>query len=116
MQVGIDPDMPQLLISGDADLIIADDMYLKESPSWGIRCIPIISEQLLLLVPHKHPLASRKTIDIHELENEQIMRQNTNNWLNRIKERNNLNLDTSWAVDLETWKYCLKNKSNLLLP
>ena len=93
------------LFEDEADAIIADDRYIQPNPDLGLKRIPILSEQMLLLVPKNHELASRKSIHIRELTEYSIMQLNTNLWLSEIAKLNNVNLQLSWSVDSETWNY-----------
>lgn len=101
----------EAVFSGDADIAIADDRYLRTSPEIGLRKIPILSEQLLLMVPRSHALAARNQIDITELAEYPIMRQNTNFWLEEIISDSHVDLNLSWSVDSETWNYYWSNYS-----
>ena len=91
------------LFSGDADVAIADDTYLQVDPKIGLKRIPILNEQLLLMVPHGHELANRKTVELAELPQYQIMRLNTNFWIEELEESNHVKLNLPWSVDSATW-------------
>jgi len=95
----------EALFSGDADVAIADDTYLQVDPKVGLKRIPILSEQLLLMIPHEHELAGRTTVDIAELADYPIMRLNTNFWLDEIAAANHVKLNLPWSVDSQTWTY-----------
>lgn len=95
----------EALFSGDADVAIADDMYLQVDPKVGLKRIPILSEQLLLMIPHGHELCGRSTVDITELADYPIMRLNTNFWLDEIAAANHVKLNLPWSVDSQTWTY-----------
>lgn len=95
----------EALFSGEADIAIADDRYLQPSPETGLKRVPILSEQLLLMIPRTHELADRKRIDISELRDYPIMRLNTNYWLEEIISASHVDLRLSWSVDSETWSY-----------
>lgn len=95
----------EAIFSGDADIAIADDRYLQPNPEIGLRKIPILSEQLLLMIPRTHVLAERRQIDIAELSEYPIMRLNTNFWLEEIIAASHVDLNLSWSVDSETWNY-----------
>lgn len=95
----------EALFSGDAEVAIADDHYLQQNREIGLKRIPILSEQLVILVPKDHPLAGRKSVDITELTDYPIMRLNTNYWLEEIAEANHVNLNLFWSVDSATWNY-----------
>ncbi len=93
------------LFSGDADVAIADDTYLQLDPKIGLKRIPILNEQLLLMVPHEHELAGRKSVELAELPQYQIMRLNTNFWIEELEEANHVKLNLPWSVDSTTWNY-----------
>lgn len=93
------------LFSGDADAAIADDSCLQFDPKIGLKRIPVLSEQLLLMIPHGHELAGRSTIDISELADYPIMHLNTNFWLDEIAAANHVKLNLPWSVDSQTWNY-----------
>lgn len=95
----------EALFSGDADVAIADDTYLQVDPKVGLKRIPILSEQLLLMIPHGHELCGRSTVDITELADYPIMRLNTNFWLDEIAAANHVKLNLPWSVDSQTWTY-----------
>ena len=122
IRLNVVPDVtiPETLFSGDADVAIADDLYLKNDAKIGLKRIPILSEQLLLSVPMSHRLANRRSIRITELENENIMHSTTlnetNNWLDKILELNKVQINWSMSLDSETWQYYLLNISNDLPP
>ena len=99
------PQIVEALFSGDADAVIADDRYLQPGMEAGLKRIPILYEQLLLMIPHDHPLAGSKSVDISQISDAQIMRLNTNYWLDEIAAANHMNLSNSWSVDSETWNY-----------
>lgn len=95
----------EALFSGDADVAIADDTYLQVDPKVGLKRIPILSEQLLLMIPHGHELCGRSTVDITDLADYPIMRLNTNFWLDEIAAANHVKLNLPWSVDSQTWTY-----------
>lgn len=95
----------EALFSGDADVAIADDTYLQVDPKVGLKRIPILSEQLLLMIPHGHELCGRSAVDITELADYPIMRLNTNFWLDEIAAANHVKLNLPWSVDSQTWTY-----------
>ncbi len=95
----------EALFSGDADVVIADDRYLQPSLEIGLHRIPILSEQLLLMIPRDHALAGRKRVELAELSGYPIMRLNSNYWLEEIAASNQVDLNLSWSVDSETWNY-----------
>lgn len=95
----------EALFTGDADIIIADDRYLRPNPEIGLKQVPILSEQLLLMIPRTHELAGRKRVNIGELREYPIMRLNTNYWLEEIISASHVDLRLSWSVDSETWNY-----------
>lgn len=93
----------EVLFSGDADVVVADDRYLQPNLEIGLKRIQILSEQLLLMIPQDHPLAGRKKVDISELAGQPIMRLNSNYWLDELAASNHVDLNLSWSVDSETW-------------
>lgn len=95
----------EALFSGDADVVIADDKYLQPGTDMGLKRIPVLSEQLLVMIPHNHPLAGHKRVDIADISDSQIMRLNTNYWLDEVAAANQMDLSQSWSVDSETWNY-----------
>ena len=101
--------IPEIMFSGEADVAVADDRYLKEDPKTSLRRITFLSEQLLLAVPKNHHLADRKSIKITDLEHENIVRSTTSdetsNWLEKILELNKVKMNWSVALDSETWRY-----------
>lgn len=99
----------EALFEQEADAVIADDRYIQPNPDMGLKQIPILSEQMFLMVPKNHELARRKRIHIRELEPYSIMQLNTNLWLPEITKLNNVNLKLSWSVDSETWNYYWNN-------
>ena len=99
----------EALFSGDADVVIADDKYLRQSAEFGLKRIPILSEQLLLMIPREHQLYGRKVVDISELASYPVMRLNTNYWLEEIETSNHTPLNLSWSVDSETWSFYWNN-------
>lgn len=99
----------EALFSGDADVAIADDRYLQPSLEMGLKRIPVLSEQLLLMIPHEHRLSGRSKVNISELVGVPIMRLNTNYWLEEIAASNHAELNPSWSVDSETWNYYWSN-------
>lgn len=104
----------EALFSGDADAAIADDRYLQESAELGLKRLPVLSEQLLLMISRDHQFAGRKQVDIAELENLPVMRLNSNYWLEEIAASNHLDLSSSWSVDSETWSYYWNTSSGEL--
>ena len=62
--------MEKELLNGNADIIITDEPISGKD----IENMPFISESLRLLVPEEHPLASKKEVDITDLEKLNIMR------------------------------------------
>ena len=115
-----DSSIPTMLFSGDADIAVADDYYLKEDPKIGLKRIPILEEQLLLSVPKDHHLAKYKSIKISDLQNESIMRSTafneSNSWLEKVLELNNVKLNWFMSLDSETWRYYLHNVSHEMPP
>ncbi len=101
----------EALFSGDADVAIADDRYLHPNPEIGLKRLPILSEQLLLMIPRTHELADRKQIDISELAEYPIMRLNSNLWLEEIISASHVELKLSWSVDSATWNFYWGNYS-----
>ena len=99
------------LFSGDADAAIADDRYLRPSREMGLSRIPVLSEQLLLMIPGEHPLSGRRRVDISELTGMPIMRLNSNYWLEEIAASNGVELNLSWSVDSETWNFYWGSRS-----
>lgn len=99
----------EALFEQEADAVIADDRLIHPNPDLGLKQIPILSEQMFLLVPKDHPLAKRKQVHIRELEPYSIMQLNTNLWLSDITRLNGVNLNLSWSVDSETWNYYWNN-------
>lgn len=120
LKVVSDTLIPTMLFSGDADVAVADDYYLREDPKLGLKRIPILEERLLLSVPKNHHLAKYKSIRITDLENESIMRSTTsneiNNWLDKILELNAVSLNWSISLDSETWRYYLHSVSHEMPP
>ena len=107
MQLKVVPnkEIAEALFSGDADIAIADSRFLESNPDTGLVKIPILSEQLLLMIPKSHALAGRKTVSLEELVDYPIMRLNTHYWLEEIAADTGLGLNISWSVDSETWNY-----------
>ena len=99
----------EALFSGNADVAIADDHYLQPNPEIGLKKVPILSEQLLLMIPRTHELADRPRIDIAELAEYPIMRLNSNLWLEEIAAASHVGLRLSWSVDSDTWNYYMSN-------
>jgi len=99
----------EALFCGDADVAIADDRYMQPSPKIGLKQIPILSEQLLMMIPRSHPLAGRKSVHIAELTDYPIMRLNSNTWLDEIVILNHVNLNLSWSMDSATWDFYWSN-------
>ena len=112
--------IPKILFSGEADVAVADDYYLKDDEKTGLRRIPVLFEQLLLSVPKTHPLAGRKAVKINELENETILRLTTsnemNNWLDKIIELNKVRLNWSMTLDMDAWRYYMLHESEEMPP
>lgn len=104
--------IPEVLFAGDADVVITDDRYLQPSAEMGLKQIPILSEQLLLMIPHKHPMSGKKSVDIAELVGYPTMRLNTNYWLEEVAELNRVDLNLSWSVDSETWNFYWTNNAS----
>ncbi len=98
-------DLIESLFSGDADAIIADDRMICPNLQIGLKRIPILFEQLLLMVPQDHDLAGRTHISIHELTEYKVMQHNMDTWLANIQAENEVSLNLSWSVDSETWNY-----------
>ena len=115
-----DAQVPEIMFSGEADIAVADDLYLKDDPNTGLRRITVLSEQLLLAVPKSHHLADKKSIKVTELENENIMRSTTsgetNNWLEKILEINKVKINWSMALDSETWRYYSRGRDENMPP
>jgi len=120
LQVVPDSEVAQLLLGGDSDVAIADDYYLKVVYKDGLSRIPILSEQLLLSVSSSHELAGCRSVRIEDLESEQIMRtttsDETNNWLVKILELNNININWSATLDSHTWQHYMFNASEDMPP
>jgi len=95
----------EALFSGDADAAIADDRCLQPSPRLGLKRIPLLNEQLLLMIPRDHQLAGRRSVGIAELAGCPVMRLNNNTWLEEIAALNHVDLNLSWSVDSTTWNY-----------
>ena len=93
------------LFSGEADVAIADDTYLQVDTKAGLKRIPILNEQLLLMVPHDHELAGEKSVEITKLAKYPIMRLNTNYWIDELEKSNHVKLNIPWSVDSATWSY-----------
>ena len=93
------------LYGGDADAVVADDRFLTSNPGIGLKKIPILSEQLLLMVPKGHELSDLRRVNITDLTGYQIMRLDTNYWLEDIIRDNHVDLNLSWSVDSGTWNY-----------
>ena len=98
-------ELEEALLSNEADVVIADDRCLQPQDSLGLKHIPILSEQLLLLVPKDHELADQRRVNLADLQKYSIMQLNTNIWLQKIIDLNSVELDLSWSVDSETWNY-----------
>ena len=120
LNVVSDAAIPSLLLSGAADIAVADDFYLKEDPKIGLKRIAMLKEQLLLSVAKNHPLSEKKSIKITDLENERIMKSTssseTNNWLEKILEVNKASINWSLELDSDTWRYYLNSISNEAPP
>ncbi|MCI2131594.1 MAG: LysR family transcriptional regulator [Eubacterium sp.] len=97
------------LLDNAVDLIIGDEEYMNKERSQEVKRIPILQEQLLLMVPKDHELASKSHVTLKELENYRIMRASNNIWLYQILERNNVSLNLSWTLDSGTWNYYWTN-------
>ena len=95
----------EALFSGNADIVVADDRYLQANMDVGLKRIPILSEQLLLMVPKDHKLFGKSRVKIADLIDYPIMRLNTNYWLEEIVAANHVPLNLSWSVDSTTWSY-----------
>ena len=93
------------LYGGDADAVVADDRFLTSNPGIGLKKIPILSEQLLLMVPKGHELSDLRRVNITDLTGYQIMRLDTNYWLEDIIRDNHVDLNLSWSVDSGPWNY-----------
>ena len=98
-------EIAEALFSGDADVAIADARFLEANPDMGLVKVPILSEQLLLMIPRSHALAGRKTVALEELVDYPVMRLNTHYWLEEIAADTGIGLNISWSVDSETWNY-----------
>jgi DNA-binding transcriptional LysR family regulator len=110
--------IPELLLSGDVDMAFADDMYLKAVSSGDLVRMSILQEQLFLSVPINHPLAAQKVVDITDLDGLKITRSTAssglNDWIGKILEMNNISVDWSVAVDLDTWRdWLYSSKTNM---
>ena len=97
------------LYSGEADAVVADDRFLTSNPGIGLKKIPILSEQLLLMVPKNHALSGVRRINISDLSPYQILRLASNYWLEDIIRENHVDLNLSWSVDSGTWNYYWSN-------
>ena len=102
-----DAQIPTLLFHGDSDAVISDDSYLRASNNSRLLSIPLLKEQLFLVVPWGHELAGKQTLTITNLNNASVMRisnnHGVNQWVEQILERNHVRLN--WTISLDMFTY-----------
>ena len=60
------------------------DLAFCPNPSKDISHIPILEQELCLIVPRSHPYAGRKELDIHDVKNEPFILTNRKSGLRRL--------------------------------
>ena len=100
-------DLPKIVGSGIADLVIADDRYMNLATHQYVERIPLYHQQLLLTVEKDHPLAVRDTIDVRDLGDVPLIGRTSpmgfNDWLNEIKLDNRCDFNHEIAIDNTTY-------------
>lgn len=61
--------LTEQLIKGNTDLCICSNLLMNETIGW----MPLISEELFVIVPLNHPLAKRKSVNLKEIDNESFI-------------------------------------------
>lgn len=100
-------DLPKIVGSGIADIVIADDRYMDMAYHKYIVCIPLYHQKLFLMVEKKSLLAQREAIRLEELKDLTLMGRSTpfgfNDWLNEIKQENRCDFAEEITIDNMTY-------------
>lgn len=111
-----DEEIPDIFLSGQADIAIADDFFLKPDKESGLECIPLLYEEVLLCVPHDHHLADKRVVTLEEIKGEKLMhthnKNEANNWLNRMLKMNKIEYDYHQTLDSEAWRRLMQDRAH----
>jgi len=82
-------DLPKIVGSGIADIVIADDRYMNLATHQYVERIPLYQQQLILTVEKSDPLARRDEIAVKDLGEIPLIGRTSpvgfNDWLNEIR-------------------------------
>lgn len=100
-------ELPKLVSSGIADIVIADDRYMNLATHKFVERIPLYHQQLMLLVENDSVLAARDKVSINELCNVTLLGRTSpigfNDWLNEIKQENRCDFSEEITIDNMTY-------------
>lgn len=100
-------ELPQIVSSGIADIVIADDRYMNRATHKYVERIPLYNQVMLLLVEKEGPLAARDSIDVSELKNLLLLGRTNpigfNDWIAEMKKDNRCEFTEEITVDNMTY-------------
>ncbi|BBB47615.1 LysR family transcriptional regulator [Pelolinea submarina] len=103
LQVIPDDLIPNMLINKHADIVIADDYYLRHYGSQGLEKVLLFQEQLLLNIPSDHRLFFREWIPLNEIQGEPLLyietKADIDSWIKEILKINRCKLNIGLRLD-----------------
>jgi DNA-binding transcriptional LysR family regulator len=103
LQVIPDDLIPNMLMNKHADMIIADDYYLRHYGAQGLEKVLLFQEQLLLNIPSNHRLFFREWIPLNEIQGEPLlyidMKADIDSWIKEILKINHCKLNIKLRLD-----------------
>lgn len=103
LQIVPDDLIPNMLMNKHADMIIADDYYLRHYGAQGLEKVLLFQEQLLLNIPSDHRLFFREWIPLNEIQGEPLlyidMKADIDSWIKEILKINHSKLNIKLRLD-----------------
>ena len=100
-------DLPKIVGSGIADIVIADDRYMNLAYHQYVERIFLYHQQLLFTVEKSDPLAQQSEISIQDLRSVPMIGRTSplgfNDWLTEIKQENQCEFQEEIAIDNSTY-------------
>ena len=110
-------ELPKIVGSGIADLVIADDRYMKLVMHEHVEKKLLYRQQLILSVHNNDPLAKYDEIDVNDLQEYSMLGRSNpygfNDWLHEIKSDNDCDFIEIISIDSITY---LAERSKLHWP
>lgn len=100
-------DLPSIVGSGMADIVIADDRYMHLATHEYVEKIFLYHQALMLSVSKKDPLSKLDILDIKDLHRQSMVGRSNpmgfNDWLNDVQEENHVDFNDVISINNMTY-------------